>query len=83
MTSKNIVESEQMLATECRHQAIQAQLLVSAVVGTLEISDRELQAQLMARNVSLLVQHINQLLPVVQLVEIDKRLAENEASIQN
>ena len=81
MTSKNISESEQMLATECRHQAIQARLLVSAVVGTLEISDRELQAQLMARNVSLLVQHINQLLPVVRLVEIDQRLAENEAPI--
>ena len=83
MTSKNIAESESMLATECRHQAIQAQLLVSAVVGTLEISDRELQARLMARNVCLLVQHINQLLPVVQLVEIDQRLAENEAPIQN
>ena len=83
MTSKNIAESESMLATECRHQAIQAQLLVSAVVGTLEISDRELQARLMARNVCLLVQHINQLLPVVQLVEIDQSLAENEAPIQN
>ena len=44
MTSKNIVESEQMLATECRHQAIQAQLLVSAVTGTLEITDAPLQA---------------------------------------
>ena len=56
---------------------------MSAVTGTLEISDRELQAQLMTRNVSLLVQHINQLLPVVQLLEIDQRLAENEAPIQN
>ena len=53
------------------------------MTGALEISDRELQAHLMARNVSLLVQHINQLLPVVQLVEIDQRLAENEAPIQN
>ena len=72
-----------MLATECRHQAIQAQLLVSAVVGTLEISDRELQARLMARNVCLLVQHINQLQPVVALVEMDQRLAETEAPIEN
>ena len=53
------------------------------MVGLLEVADRELQARLMARNVSLLVQHINQLLPVVQLVEIDQRLAENEAPIQN
>lgn len=83
MTSKNIAESEQMLATECQHQAVQVQLLVSAVTGTLEVADREQQAQLMARNVSLLVQHINQLLPVVQLVEIYQRLAENEAPIQN
>ena len=83
MTSKNIAESESMLATECRHQAMQSSLLVSAVVGTLEIPDASLQAQLMARNVSLLVQHINQLLPVVQLVEIDQSLAENEAPIQN
>ena len=72
-----------MLATECRHQAMQVGLLVSAVVGVLEVADRELQARLMARNVSLLVQHINQLLPIVQLVEIDQRLAENEAPIQN
>ena len=50
MTSKNIAESEQMLATECRHQAMQSQLLVSAVVGTLEIPDASLQAQLMARS---------------------------------
>ena len=83
MTSKNIAESESILATECRHQAMQVGLLVSAVVGLLEVADRELQARLMARNVSLLVQHINQLLPVVQLVEIDQRLAENEAPIQN
>ena len=83
MTSKNIAESELMLATECRHQAMQVGLLVSAVVGVLEVADRELQARLMARNVSLLVQHINQLLPVVQLVEIDQSLAENEAPIQN
>ena len=83
MTSKNIAESEQMLATECRHQAIQAQLLVSAVVSTLEISDRELQARLMARNDCLLVQHINQLQPVVALVEMDQRLAETEAPIEN
>ena len=83
MTQKNIAESEQMLATECRHQAMQSQLLVSAVTGTLEVADRELQAQLMARNVCLLVQHINQLLPVVQLVEIDQRLAETEAPIEN
>ena len=82
MNPENTAESEQMLATECRHQAMQSQLLVSAVTGTLEISDRELQAQLMARNVSLLVQHINQLLPVVQLVEIDQRLAE-EAPVEN
>ena len=81
MNPENISESESMLATECRHQAVQAQLLVSAVVGTLEIPDRELQARLMARNVSLLVQHINQLHPVVQLVEIDQRLAE-EAPVE-
>ena len=72
-----------MLAAECRHQAMQSQLLVSAVTGTLEVADRELQVRLMARNISLLVQHINQLLPVVQLVEIDQRLAENEVPIQN
>ena len=83
MTSKNISESESMLATECRHQAVQAQLLVSAVSGTLEITDAPLQAQLMARNICLLVQHLNKLFPVVQLVEIDQRLAENEAPIQN
>ena len=65
------------------HQAVQAQLLVSAVTGTLEITDAALQAQLMARNTCLLVQHLNQLFPVVQLVEIDQRLAENEAPIQN
>ena len=50
MTSKNIAESESMLATECRHQAMQVGLLVSAVVGVLEVADRELQARLMARN---------------------------------
>ena len=83
MTSEHISESESMLAAECRHQAMQSQLLVSAVTGTLEVADRELQARLMARNISLLVQHINQLLPVVQLVEIDQSLAENEAPIQN
>ena len=83
MTSKNISESESMLATECRHQAMQVGLLVSAVVSLLEVADRELQARLMAKNVSLLVQHIDQLLLVVQLLEIDQSLAENEAPIQN
>ena len=83
MNPENISESESMLATECRYQAVQAQLLVSAVTGTLEITDAPLQAQLMARNICLLVQHLNQLFPVVQLVEIDQRLAENEAPIQN
>ena len=81
MTSKNIAESEQMLATECRHQAIQAQLLVSAVVGTLEIPDPSLQAQLMARNLCLLTQSWAQLQPVVALVEMDQRLAE-EAPVE-
>ena len=83
MTSKNIAESESMLATECRHQAMQSQLLVSAVVGTLEISDRELQAQLMARNLCLLTQSWNQLQSFVALVEMDQRLAETEASVEN
>ena len=61
MNPKNISESESMLATECRHQAMQSQLLVSAVLGTLEIPDLELQARLMARNLCLLAQSWNQL----------------------
>ena len=72
-----------MRASECRHQAMQSQLLVSAVVGTLEIPDASLQAQLMARNLCLLTQSWAQLQPVITLVEMDQRLAENEAPIQN
>ena len=61
---------------------MQSQLMMSAVLSTLQVPDAPQQGQLMARNLSLLMRHWNQLLPFVQLVELDQRLAE-EAPVEN
>ena len=85
MHEQNLRESLTLFSQECQHQAHQVALLSDAVDLTLDrVLSPEITAQLMARSTCLLLQHIQQLMPSLMLLEQDQRMTtEAEAPVEN